>query len=69
MSQICPFCRETIHREAVVCRYCRRDLQEPPRSTSCSLGWLAALTVAAAVTAGLVALARGYLEERRHWLE
>ncbi|MBI9036127.1 MAG: hypothetical protein JEZ03_16830 [Bacteroidales bacterium] len=33
-SKICPFCAETIKKDAVVCRFCGRDLQQPVEATT-----------------------------------
>ncbi|MEW6594339.1 MAG: hypothetical protein AB1413_05645 [Thermodesulfobacteriota bacterium] len=68
-TRTCPFCRESIHPEALVCRYCQRELADAPGSASCRSGWLVALALAAVVTAGTAMLIRGFLKERRHWLE
>lgn len=68
-TRTCPFCREAIHPEALVCRSCQRELTPAPNSGKCRGGWLVALALAAVVTAGTAVLVRGYLEERRHWLE
>src|SRR2546426_1031657 len=38
----CSFCGEVIRREAVVCRYCRRDLRESARSLT--FGFLTGLS-------------------------
>jgi hypothetical protein len=68
-SRTCPFCREAIHPEASACRYCQRELDPAPPSGKCRSGWLVALALAAVVTAGTAVLIRGFLKERRHWLE
>lgn len=66
---ICPFCRETIHPEALICRYCQQELAGAGRSGRCRTGWVVALALAGVMAAGTAMLVRGFLEERRHWLE
>jgi hypothetical protein len=61
-ARVCPHCAETVKREAVVCRYCGRNLGEKPgtpshnRRTAFIVGAVAIALVAAGT---LVLLSRG----------
>ena len=57
-TRTCPFCKEDIHLQALVCRCCRRDLPpaEQPRRKK-SHAWLAAITVAGIIVSGAAFLA------------
>lgn len=68
-TSTCPSCREAINAEALACPFCQRELTSVRHGGKCSPGWLVALALAAVVTAGTAVLIRGFLEERRHWLE
>lgn len=68
-SRTCPFCREALHAEELICRSCQRELTAASGAKKCRSGWFVALALAAVVTAGTAVLIRGFLKERRHWLE
>jgi len=65
-GRICPFCKETVKKNAVVCRYCGRDLDvQESCGVSGPCGLFAALV---GLTAGAaLALGLGYWKERRRW--
>ena len=68
-TRYCPFCKEQIHYQALVCRYCTRDL--PPKVQSQrknSHGWLAAIIAAGVIVGGAAFLAAEFLRERKNWL-
>ncbi len=65
-GKICPYCKERIKKDALVCRYCQKEL-EPPESGNCGSSlWVFAgfmgLLVGAAAALGL-----GYVNEKRRW--
>jgi hypothetical protein len=65
-GRICPYCKERVRRDAVVCRYCHRDLDPPEENRSMPpVGILAAFIGMAAGVA--FALLLGYYKERRRW--
>jgi len=68
-TRCCPFCKEQIHYQALVCRYCTSDL--PPqvqRQRKNSHGWLAAIIAAGIIVGAATFLAAEFLEERKKWL-
>lgn len=71
-TRICPFCKEDIQFQALVCRYCRRDLppvaQSTPPRRKTSNAWVAAIAVAGIIVSGAAFLATEFLRERKNWL-
>jgi hypothetical protein len=68
-TRTCPFCKEDIHFQALVCRYCTRDLPPlPQRHRKNSPGWLAAIAAAGIIVSGATFLAVEFLRERKNWL-
>ncbi len=65
-GQICPHCKQRIRKDAIVCRYCGRDIDPPIKQDCISPNWVfAAFAGLAAGTA--FALIFGYWNERRRW--
>jgi predicted amidophosphoribosyltransferase len=68
LGKTCPYCKERVKKDALVCRYCGREL-DPDNECEhdlCSPNWIfagfAGLTAGAAL-----ALVFGYWRERRRW--
>ncbi len=64
--RVCPYCKERVKRDAVVCRYCHRDLEPLPaegdsRSVSVLMAFMAMGAGAALV------LLWGYYKEWKSW--
>ena len=69
-TKICPFCKEKINFDAIVCRYCRRDLpDEETSSRGSSLGWFTALVTTAVIVSASALLVVDFLKERQRWLD
>jgi hypothetical protein len=70
-TKTCPFCKEKIIHDAIVCRYCTRDLppEEEPSSEKSPLGWFSTLIVTAVIVSSTALLVVDFLKERRRWLE
>jgi hypothetical protein len=62
-TQRCPYCQESIYANAIVCRYCRRDLPPniPPSLRPSEPSWIP-LLIGAAMVIGIGALIRSNLD-------
>ncbi len=67
-TRSCPFCRETIYANALVCRFCRRDipLTRGP-SQRARPSWLPLLFATAIAIGGAALLSCELRRERRYW--
>lgn len=64
-GRVCPFCRERVKKEAVVCRFCHRDLEPVTSSDVSTVGFFAAFFGLAVGVGAMLLL--GYRRERRRW--
>ena len=65
-GKICPYCKEKVKKDAVVCKYCGKDLDPASEYCSFSPNWIfAGLTGLAVGT--ILALIFGYWKERGRW--
>jgi len=68
--RICPFCKEKIYSNALVCRFCKRDLSSYEHvKRSNSLAWVPAVAATAFIVAGAAFLTHEFLKERRSWTD
>ncbi|MEW6499887.1 MAG: hypothetical protein ACOY8P_01630 [Thermodesulfobacteriota bacterium] len=65
----CPFCHAALDRTTSACPSCRQELPAAPPAGKCRSGWLVGLALAAVMAATTAVLVRGFLNERRYWLE
>ena len=65
----CPYCKEKIYSNALVCRYCKRDLPDLEPMRSGSANWIPALIASALIVTGTAFFAYGFFKERRDWLD
>ena len=63
-TQRCPYCQESIYANAIVCRYCRRDLPPniPPSLQPSDPPWIP-LLIGAAMVIGIGALIRANFDQ------
>ncbi|MGB9711703.1 MAG: hypothetical protein ACP5J5_04515 [Dissulfurimicrobium sp.] len=61
----CPYCREKIRKDALICRYCRKELTPLKKENDCRLKLFAVFTGLAAGT--VLAFFWGYYQERLKW--
>jgi len=67
-GRLCPYCKEKIKKDALVCKYCHREVNPIPdddHSTSITL-FSGIIGVAAGAA---LALLWGYYKERKKWKE
>jgi len=65
-GKICPYCKERIKKDALICRYCHKELDVPEDGNCSSSLWVLAGFVGLFLGAA-TALGFGYLNERRRW--
>jgi hypothetical protein len=65
-SRMCPYCKERIKREALICRYCQREVEPVPhRGNPWPMGIFLGLIALSA--AGALSFLAGYYRERCRW--
>ncbi|MEW6520383.1 MAG: hypothetical protein AB1461_13310 [Thermodesulfobacteriota bacterium] len=67
--QNCPYCKEKIYSNALVCRYCKRDLPDMATLPSGSNNWIPALLASALIVTGTAFLAYEFFKERQNWVD
>ena len=67
--QTCPYCKEKIYSNALVCRYCKRELPDPTRPRMRSMHWVPAMLATAIIVSGSAFIAYEFLKERRNWVD
>ncbi len=67
-KKVCPYCKERIKKDAVICRYCHKELDLGKEDTCSSSLWVFAGFVGLALGAA-AALGLGYVSERKRWEE
>ena len=68
----CPFCKEKIYSNALVCRFCKRDLPDSrnnEKNSGITLSWVPAVAATAFIVSGAAFLANAFVRERRKWLD
>ncbi len=65
-KRVCPYCKEKVKKDALICRYCHRELEPQPESDSLGVMGLVAGLLGITVGAAL-ALAFGVYRERQRW--
>ncbi len=70
LGKTCPHCKERVKKDALVCRYCGRELEpnNEHEHNLCYPNWIFAGFAGLAAGAAL-ALVFGYWKERRRWQE
>jgi hypothetical protein len=67
--QTCPYCKEKIYSNALVCRYCKRDLPDPSAPPIRSLNWIPAVLATAIILTGSAIVTYEFLKERQNWVD
>lgn len=67
--QTCPYCKEKIYSNALVCRYCKRDLPNMATAQRESSNWILALLASALIVTSAAFVAYEFLKERRNWVD
>jgi hypothetical protein len=67
--QTCPYCKEKIYSNALVCRYCKRDLPDMHAARPHAASWVPALLATAVIFTGAAVLAYEFFKERRNWVD
>ncbi|MBU4260399.1 MAG: LPXTG cell wall anchor domain-containing protein [Proteobacteria bacterium] len=67
--QTCPYCKEKIYSNALVCRYCKRDLPDMTLPQTGSSNWIPALLASALIVTGTAFFAYEFFKERQNWVD
>jgi len=67
--QTCPYCKEKIYSNALVCRYCKRDLPDMTMAQTGSNNWIPALLASALIVTGAAFFAYEFFKERQNWVD